>query len=82
MDKVTITVARVLLTSYAQRSPWHAVAAVLRGYLNHPDISTAEITRLPVLIASRLCLLILVEAYSIPKEPDSEYRKIHALPAR
>eukprot|EP01039_Chlorochromonas_danica_P010597 gene10598-11743_t len=82
INEVAITIAYMLLTSYAQRSPWHAVAAVLRGYLKQADISSVEITCLPILIASRLCLSIMVGAYSISKEPDSEYLKIHALPAR
>eukprot|EP01034_Spumella_vulgaris_P021428 gene21428-27458_t len=82
VNEVAIAMAYALITSFGQLQPYLALAALLFGYVQNRRLSEEELRVLPVLIATRLSISISVGAYSISKEPENEYLKLHALPAR
>jgi Ser/Thr protein kinase RdoA (MazF antagonist) len=82
VNEIAIAMAYALITSFGQLSPYEALGALLLGYTRGRRLSEQELIALPVLIATRLSISISVGAYSISKEPENEYLKLHALPAR
>lgn len=93
VNEVAIAMAYALITSFGQQSQNRhtAMAAVLAGYTRRCASSGAaaqlrvtamELRCLPVLVAVRLCISVLVGAYAISREPENEYLKLHAVPGR
>lgn len=82
VNELAVCMAYMLLTSFALQQPMQAVAAVLQGFTAHRLLQKEEIRCLAILISARLSMSIVVGAFSIHKEPDNEYLKLHALPAR
>jgi hypothetical protein len=82
VNELAICMAYMLLTPLGQKQPLVAVKSVLSGYLQKSTISPLELEVLPILIAVRLSISIMVGAYSIAREPENEYLRLHAMPAR
>lgn len=69
------------------QDPLGVLVGMLGEYCRHRGKGTqglleVEIKHLPVLIAARLAASISMGAYSLSKDPENEYLKLHAVPAR
>lgn len=90
INEVAIAMAYVLLTEYGRLNPIECLACLFGGYIvgNNSENSlkigfnSSEIASLHTLIAVRLCSSIAIGAYSISKEPNNEYLKLHSHPAK
>jgi hypothetical protein len=82
VNELAICMAYMLLTPLGQKEPLVTVKLVLSGYLQKSTITPLELEALPILIAVRLSISIMVGAYSIAREPNNEYLRLHAMPAR
>lgn len=63
-------------------STWAIAEAIFLGYIKHRKLTAEELTVLPILMAVRISISVMVGAYSIAKQPDNEYLKVHAVPGR
>lgn len=87
---IAIAMAYSMCSTCGQdRNPLPALVGMLGEYCRHRRVvasigalSEVEIRHLRVLIAARLGASISMGAYSISKDPENEYLKLHALPAK
>ena len=82
VNELAIAMAYGLVSGSHSNSYVQIVTMIFLGYLKHRLLTNEELQMLPMLMATRLATSVMVGAYSISKEPDNEYLKLHALPAR
>ena len=82
VNDVAIAMAYSVLSSYGQQHPKEALVAVATGYCAQYPLSDIEAAALPGLVRCRLATSIACGAFALSKDPDNEYLKIHAVPAR
>jgi Ser/Thr protein kinase RdoA (MazF antagonist) len=82
VNDLAITLAYAVLSSWGQDNPKEAILAVTAGYCSKAPLLKTEAEMLINLVRCRLATSIACGAYSISKDPDNEYLKIHAIPAR
>ena len=71
-----------LITSYGRQHRYEALAGILVGYSRIRRLNELELRCLPILIVIRLSMSVMIGAYSLSKDPDNEYLKLHSVPAR
>ena len=81
-NEIAITMAYGLLSSYGRQHRYKALAGILVGYSRIRRLDDLELKCLPVLIVIRLSMSVMIGAYSLSKDPDNEYLKLHSVPAR
>lgn len=81
-NEIAITMAYGLLSSYGRQHRYKALAGILVGYSRIRRLDDLELQCLPILIVIRLSMSVMIGAYSLSKDPDNEYLKLHSLPAR
>jgi Ser/Thr protein kinase RdoA (MazF antagonist) len=82
INELAIAMAYGLVSASHSGSYLEVVSSIFSGYVKHRVLNEHELLILPMLMATRLATSIMVGAYSISKEPENEYLKLHALPAR
>mmetsp|Transcript_11724 Transcript_11724/g.17763 ORF Transcript_11724/g.17763 Transcript_11724/m.17763 type:complete len:631 (+) Transcript_11724:59-1951(+) len=86
VNDIAIAMAYALCTSHCREcsNPVSALILLLAKYCEHRGSSLLdiEIKHLQMLIGVRLAASISMGAYSIQKDPENEYLKLHAQPAR
>lgn len=87
VNEVAIAMAYALLTTFAVSGnvPYSrqlALGSLLAGYVAVRPLNELELQVLPLLIVTRLSISLMIGAHSISKDPDNEYLKLHAIPAR
>lgn len=81
-NEIAITMAYGLLSSYGRQHRYKALAGILVGYSRIRRLDDLELQCLPILIVIRLSMSVMIGAYSLSKDPDNEYLKLHSVPAR
>ena len=95
VNEIAIAMAYALLTTYGKQEPLKCVACLFGGYTyatqqfrimggNIPinNEKSEELESLHTLICMRLCVSIMIGAYSISMDPSNEYLKLHSNPAK
>jgi len=85
INEIAIAMAYGLVTPYAEVDDLTVISALFLGYCNggtmtHP--TDEEIEFIPLLMAVRLCISVMVGAYTVHRNPSNEYLLLHAAPAR
>ena len=84
---IAITMAYSMCSTCGRDSnPLPVLVGILTSYCQHrgrtPALEEVELRHLQTLIGARLSASIAMGAYSLSKNPENEYLKLHALPAR
>lgn len=79
---LSIGMAYAMLTPPKDSDGLSAACAVFEGFSEMFDLEEAERDSLRTLIAARVATSVTLGAFSISKDPENEYLKLHAKPGR
>lgn len=82
VNDVAVCMAYGILSSWGKGHPREALIAVAAGYCSIFPLRPVEASHLLGLVRCRLAMSITYGAFSLSKDPDNDYLKIHAVPAR
>jgi len=83
VSEVAIAMAYVIINSQTKQEDAISYAMnVLAGYESVIKLNEGERKALPILICARMSVSITVAARGLKDDPNNEYLKIHAIPAR
>lgn len=82
VSEIAIALAYSLCTKVGLADPINTLYTLLSHFCAHYPLNAHEVKYLLCLIQVRLVNSISIGAYSLSKDPDNEYLKLHAQPAR
>lgn len=82
VNDIAIAIAYGIITTHGLEHPILTFAAIVSGYCLQRKLLPVEVKHLLTLVSVRLAASTSMGAYSISQDPNNEYLKLHAQPAR